>query len=591
MISDELREMNHICYFYIFNYRSIHNMGIGLDARYTYEMDEEERTLTIEKNENYVEGFWPEGITSVTALVGENGTGKTTFLETMLAVLSGGNGAGFMNVMVVYEDGKNKLRAYKPNKDYKILFEGKPVEENKLAPKVPNVTPFYYSSAFRPYSNIHTPGDGALGSAYNATDTWRLVQDLREYANVKAKNKEATLEDYFDAYKAQDNSRIVQLICDKEMRRLLPRISLPKYVLISPNVSGYKREQASRYRLYVGPNSTTFGQGDKKAWFMDRIIDNILTNIMSETSKKARDIIESVRDKWELMFDGTCDIIESLEYIKQHTPSFKEHIEDTERVVEFLMESCIYNEDADTMYIDIEAPENERKVQKLIELYQGADFKVASYFDMQYSRDIYGRTQLSAGELDMLKLCSRLYDAVILQQKQRGVESPRLILIDEAENSYHPEWQRQFVHMFVNFVHALYEKIEQKKEFQIVLTTHSPILLSDIPRMCINYLERDKDGKVILSAKQPETFGANVFDLYRNAFFMHEGMIGSYASERLTKLQKSIKAGKKRESLLPEIDLIGDERIKDYMIALLEKREQQRKRAKFNRQLRNIRRK
>ncbi len=564
--------MNHICYFYIFDYRSIHNMGIGLDARYTYEMDEDERMLTIERNENYVEGFWPEGISSLSAIVGGNGTGKTTFLESMLTVLSGGRGEGVVKVIVVYEEGNRKLKAYKPDDNYQILFDGKPVEESMLAPKVPNVTPFYYSSAFRPYSKIHIPGDGAIGNAYNATDTWRLIKDLQEYANVKGKDKDVILDDYFDAYKAQDNSRIVQLVCDKAMRQLLPSSALPRYVLINPNVSGYKREQTSRMRLYLGPNSTTLGQGNTKAWFMDRIIDNILTNIMSETAKRSRNIVESIRDKWERMFDGSQDIIEALEYIKQHTPSFKEHIEDTQKVVKFLMESCTYNEDTDTMYIDIEAPENKEKIRKLIEFYQGSDFKVARYFDLQYSRDIEGKTQLSAGELDMLKLCSRLYDAALLQPKRRGAEIPQLILIDEAENSYHPEWQRQFVHMFLNFVQALYEKIEHRKEFQIVLTTHSPILLSDIPRIYINYLERDKNGKVTLSMNQPETFGANVFELYRHAFFMNEGLVGEYARTKIKKLQNDIKRGKKSKSLMQEIEMIGDEKIRAYLYAMMEKR-------------------
>ena len=563
--------MNHICYFYIFDYRSIHHLGISLDARYTYEMDEEERMLTIGKNENYVEGFWPEGISSLAAIVGGNGTGKTTFLETMLTVLSGGKGEGVKKVIVVYEDGNRKLRAYKPNDNYQILYEGKPVEETMLAPQVPNVAPFYYSSAFRPYSKIHIPGDGAIGSAYNATDTWRLIKDLQDYANVKAKDKDVRLDDYFDAYKAQDNSRIVQLVCDKEMRQLLPSSTLPRYVLINPNVSGYKREQTNRMRLYLGPNAATLVQGNTKAWFMDRIIDNILTNIMSETSKKAYAIIESIRDKWERMFDGSRDVIETLEYIKQNSPSFKEHLEDTQKVVSFLMESCTYNEDTDTMYIDIEAPENEEKIRKLIEFYQGSDFKVARYFDLQYSRDIEGKTQLSTGELDMLKLCSRLYDAALLQPKRRGTKIPQLILIDEAENSYHPEWQRQFVYIFLNFVQALYEKIKRKNEYQIVLTTHSPILLSDIPRMYINYLERDENGEVTLSENQPETFGANVFELYRHAFFMNEGLVGEYARKKIEGIQYQIQGGRANiEDICKQIEQIGDRGIRTYLLTMLE---------------------
>ena len=67
--------MNHICYFYIFDYRNIHNMGISLDARYTYEMKEDEQKLIVRKNDKYVERLWPEGISSLASLVGNNGAG------------------------------------------------------------------------------------------------------------------------------------------------------------------------------------------------------------------------------------------------------------------------------------------------------------------------------------------------------------------------------------------------------------------------------------------------------------------------------------------------------------------------------------
>ena len=43
--------MNHICYFYILKYRSIHNVGISLDARYLYVADEQQKKI-MELSEN-----------------------------------------------------------------------------------------------------------------------------------------------------------------------------------------------------------------------------------------------------------------------------------------------------------------------------------------------------------------------------------------------------------------------------------------------------------------------------------------------------------------------------------------------------------
>ena len=119
---------------------------------------------------------------------------------------------------------------------------------------------------------------------------------------------------------------------------------------------------------------------------------------------------------------------------------------------------------------------------------------------------------------------------------------------------------------------ALHQQKLGDEEFQIVLTTHSPILLSDIPRDCINYLEKNaKTGKVLVSRNQPETFGTNIFELYRYAFFMSEGLVGDFACEKIMKLQEDIeKKERPYAEIRREIEMIGDEKIRMYLLSKLE---------------------
>ena len=116
--------------------------------------------------------------------------------------------------------------------------------------------------------------------------------------------------------------------------------------------------------------------------------------------------------------------------------------------------------------------------------------------------------------------------------------------------------------MRVDFVNSL--PVVAGHDFQIILTSHSPILLSDIPTCCCNYLEyNDKDGKTInVKNDQPETFSNNVFELYRNSFFLKEGLIGRFAEKKMKKLEKDIKDGK--DGVVQMINLIGDRRLKMY---------------------------
>ena len=386
--------------------------------------------------------------------------------------------------------------------------------------------------------------------------------------------KEIAILDYFDAYKAQDNNRIVQLLCDKELRSYLPSNALPRYVMIVPNESGVKIIKKRGNRYYLDPYANS-GNVHTIEGYVARIIHNIFCNIEAEFPNKDHTIEETVREKWQRIDDDPGKIADKLESFKKVVPKYKDRISDIEVVVEFLLNSCTYNKHADTLYIDLEQSDN-KDIQELIELFQRTNFKIARYFDLRYSRDLTGQTQLSAGELDVLKLCSRLYDAIILHPSRRpGRLEPHLILIDEAENSYHPEWQRCFVKMLLNFVNALHQRVKKDSAFQIVLTTHSPILLSDIPRMCINYLEKNEDGNVILSEMQPETFGANVFELYKHAFFMENGLVGAFAYDKIQEIRQTIEQKQSLtnddvEELTCRIELIGDDAIKHYLLSLLE---------------------
>jgi AAA15 family ATPase/GTPase len=80
-----------IHYFYIFKYKAIENVGIRLNGRYDYAMDTDKKVMTMSENPNWVEGFWPEGVSTLTAIVGSNGSCKTTFMEAMLLMVEKGN--------------------------------------------------------------------------------------------------------------------------------------------------------------------------------------------------------------------------------------------------------------------------------------------------------------------------------------------------------------------------------------------------------------------------------------------------------------------------------------------------------------------
>lgn len=132
---------------------------------------------------------------------------------------------------------------------------------------------------------------------------------------------------------------------------------------------------------------------------------------------------------------------------------------------------------------------------------------------------------LSSGELGLLRSFANLYSAKLALQRKtpRGIDQENfLILLDEVDLGMHPEWQRKWVSTALPII----EKIFDNKHLQIIITTHSPIFLSDIYKENIIYLS--KENTEYENSKFNKTFGQNIYTLYKNSFFLNR-LMGEYA--------------------------------------------------------------
>ena len=189
-------------------------------------------------------------------------------------------------------------------------------------------------------------------------------------------------------------------------------------------------------------------------------------------------------------------------------------------------------------------------------------------------------SHLSSGERQFIYLTSTLlYHAINLSTIPKNgtrVRYNRLnLILDEVEICFHPEYQRRFVKKLID----LFVRVELNKNFDIniLITTHSPFILSDIP--VENTLCLDK-GNVHREALK-QTFCSNVYDLLNNQFFMTQ-FIGDLAAEKLDALVSELENlsvkneegqsidNKTIERLQNNINLIGDEFIKMKLLEKLE---------------------
>ena len=112
------------------------------------------------------------------------------------------------------------------------------------------------------------------------------------------------------------------------------------------------------------------------------------------------------------------------------------------------------------------------------------------------------------------------------------------LILDEIELYAHPEMQRRYVKELLDGISKL--KVLNIKSINILFVTHSPFILSDIPKQNVLFLEVDNVTKKSKSQdfRRMNTFGANITDLLADSFFITDGLMGNFAK---TKIEETIK--------------------------------------------------
>lgn len=142
--------------------------------------------------------------------------------------------------------------------------------------------------------------------------------------------------------------------------------------------------------------------------------------------------------------------------------------------------------------------------------------------------------KMSSGERQFLYMMSTLvYHIINIKSVPTSREHYRNIniVLDEVEICFHPEYQRRLVYWLVRTLQSL--KLNTFCSFNIIMTTHSPFILSDMMSENILYLKR---GEPYIDTKMTPPFAANVNDILRQSFFLENGFMGELAKQETLSL-------------------------------------------------------
>ncbi|MCR4798910.1 MAG: ATP-binding protein [Bacteroidales bacterium] len=559
------------------------DIELCFDARYNIKYDKTKNTLIGEKVFRFPENFWGDSVSSVTCLLGNNGAGKSTIVSFLLSALVEGfywkDEDSFPGILV-YEENE-ELSAW-VSRDIKMGKDELPTYSTNIPIKGKiNLQCFYYSGHFSPYVNVDIRTMAELAGLYNASDYAEILLSAENYYNAAKRQMSESLYDALHCYVLQNAHKICRMLADKNVSDKLRKFVFPKYVLIQPNRSGeYQLKSMTPARrkergLDCSDQELETLKLDENAFFPTReqiladIIHHAILNLIVERYdlNLGIDILVGWKVYLQENYRSTKSVLktfgnfiierkslEYLEYIRIEVDKINTHAEFND------------NQGNECLYLDTLDSKFGEKIEKILD--KKKIYLVARIFDFSYcqSLEYVSSSMLSSGELEFLNLFSRLYKAFTSEN------IPQMIFLDEAEIGFHPEWQLKYVEVILDFLNAFREAKNLANPVQIVITTHSPIILSDIPKCCTMCLTKDHT----ITDEQKETFGNNVFELYRQSFLMTNGLVGRFAQEKIRKLNEYIDSEireKRTYSVLDEkmlnlqiqVDMIGDVGLKKYL--------------------------
>jgi len=568
-----------LCYIWVEKFRNIENQNINLSTEFRFVYNPVSRELSMTKNPTYLPEFFGKRIANITGIIGQNASGKTNLLELMIYLAGEGTTKINGSFLVVIKEPSGEYHGF-----YHQMEE--PVGGIRFSPYQNNILDFdtvYISNVFD--GRRHNFGKETKDLSTNNLINNKFRENFHTLYNFEIQQqirfinhpKFATLE---DAEKRINNNSVVNFN--------------PTHIRISSPTWGVLLEKSRKFDAIVLQHELKAPSLlDTCRWFRRNMVKKTMTdenallyftaflvyidfliNLVSDEGIKDRQILISQLNKLleGLLFRSSPKMqIEDLYafIVKRFSIDVdKKFAHEFERF-RFLFDMDQYR--FSNVIRQEQGKNSSRKVEFLINYNSKIGSFIRDYLEVVYTNTLsysFEWEGISSGHKAYISLFSRFHN---YYQRRRSKRGTILICMDEGDLYFHPKWQTEFLYKLVTIL----PEILTDERIQIVLSTHSPFLVSDLPYQNLLFLKKENSGNtVVMANKEAEkrTFGGNIGELYEDAFFLDNAIISQFAFEKISSLVDRVREtdGKNiSEEDLLLIDMIGESLIRNKLKSIV----------------------
>jgi len=552
-----------LIYLWVEEYKNIKNQGFNFSPRFECKYENNELSICdkkkrVCKDNSYIDNFFGDNI-NITAIVGKNGSGKSALSEALILGLSQYlNEKSEVKIFTILEN--NGIYYYNKTDKQKM-----PSIKKKELKKLEDEELFILHSS----NSLDSFSDELCDNIQDKT--YELGCDF--IYDLETTPKQKNFFSFPDKSKNIINLKKINITVQRNMLEIIynknHKINIDKLKKIFNKFNWNNNSNINfiptQYKLKFSfkNNFLKFIKEKKLKELAKNYYNKIEKNNDSHLNLASLYILMRFYEVFKLNDDDYLksfmhqDVIEIYNNFKKLIDDLPEEItvNDIDKFHQYLYNFALLFKNSNPLF-------NEKELPKLFyDIYKAMDYllyvvhnknptfnkkididkntekllsKLPYFIDMELfttNNDI-SFNSLCYGEKVIIRM---FYNLLAYTQNISRKEFKNLVIIfDEIENGLNPSWQKIFIDFMIEVSKFIIDDTSNTIEsIHFIPITHSPFILSDLPKDNILFLENGKQTKGI---EKKQTFGANIHTLLSDSFFMEDGLMGEFAKNKIKEI-------------------------------------------------------